>query len=367
MSQPQEMGPEAKAMSKTSAVHSRISAAVCLILMAGCAGQASVGPSPTVDGAPETGRIELAGIPFVSRNEQHCGPATLAMNLAAVGVTGDVAALSDLTFTPPTGGGLPAGILAAVREKGRLPIRVHGLDQGLAALRDGTPVLLQQAFDHDTAPPCQYALLIGYDPASDSATLRSASARRLVVPAETLRRAAARIPNWGLFIADPNTPPPQWAGYENWFSETMALEQAGWKAPAIKGYRGAIRRWPDRAGPWLALAKIRLEEGNLASAEANLRAALDLETDNGTARNRLARVLLKAGRLDQARAEAMKAVDIGDPYAKAARETLRDIERAETEEKSRETGTIRAVPIGPAPSGPRTVPLPKGTAPTTRG
>jgi hypothetical protein len=259
--------------------------------------------------------VELADTPFFPQEIHQCGPAALATVLVADGVTVTPEALADEVYIPGREGSFQAELIASVRRHDRVPVPVApGLPSLVAALDAGEPVLVLQNLGLGFWPRWHYAVVVGYDPASDRFLLRSGTTKRETVRASAFERTWRLGAWWAIAVAPPQTP-PAFATVSSWVAAAAPFEALSRPAVAETAYRAAVARWPDAALPLQALANTRYAAHDLPGAEAALRAALVRSPDAAT-RNNLANVLLERGCAAQAR-EQLEA--IGEPPANLAK------------------------------------------------
>ena len=113
-------------------------------------------------GLPERAAVE---VPFVAQEAYQCGPAALAMALGASGVAVSPEALAAEVFVPGRKGSFAVGLVAAARAHGRVPVALHGLDELLAEIAAGRPVLVLQdlGLDVPLLSRPHFAVAVAYD------------------------------------------------------------------------------------------------------------------------------------------------------------------------------------------------------------
>jgi tetratricopeptide (TPR) repeat protein len=283
---------------------------------------------PAMDGAGLPWRVELESTPFFAQQDYQCGPAALATVLVASGIDVTPEALVSQVYLPGRRGSLQAELVAATRSHGRLPYQPPpAFEDLLAALAAGHPVLVLQKTGAGPWPGWHYAVVVGYDAASDRLVLRSGTDRRLEMSAARFRATWDRADRWALLALVPGELPPR-VDFARYMEAAAGLEAVGRVEEAGRAYRAAATRWPDQPLPRLALANVALARGDRAAAEADLRAALELEPQDVAARNNLAVVLHARGCPQAARREAEQAREqAGEgPLAAQVAATLRVIE-----------------------------------------
>jgi tetratricopeptide (TPR) repeat protein len=264
----------------------RLAALALCALLGACAG--------TVRVAAPLDSVELDATPFFPQAENECGPAALATALGASGVAVTPDALAPLLYLPGRQGSLQAEVVAGARRHGRVPYPLSpALDELLAILAGGTPVLVLQNLRFSFWPQWHYAVVIGYDADDDTLILRSGTTRRRVMSAYAFDRSWRLAQRWAVAVVAPDAPPPA-ARLREWLRAASAFEELGRPELAETAYRAAAQRWPDSPLPWQVLANQRYARQDLAGAEDALRRAHALGPAAATLNN-LAQVLLERG------------------------------------------------------------------------
>jgi len=285
--------------------------ALCALLGA-CAGTVRIADL----GLPRPA-AELADTPFFPQDVDECGPAALATVLGAsgVGVTPDE--LVPTLYLPGRKGTLQAEMIANARRHGRVPYPLAPrLDEILATVADGTPVLVLQNLALSFWPQWHYAVVVGFDAGANTLVLRSGTTRRLVVKMGAFERSWTLAQRWALAVVAPDAPPAR-AQLREWLLAASAFEELKQHESAATAYLAATRRWPDEALPWQVLANARHAQRDLAGAEAALRTAQRIEPAAATLNN-LAQVLLERGCPRSARSAIERARALGGSESEMA-------------------------------------------------
>ena len=266
---------------------------------------------PLRDYALPQAQVELVDTPFFPQTRYQCGPAALATVLGASGVHVAPDTLVPHIYIPERKGSLQSEIIAVTRRHGRLPYvlapDLHGL---LAEVAAGTPVLVMQNLGLDSLPQWHYAVVIGYDTASDSLLLYSARDARLRMTRSRFEATWERAQRWAMVAVAPGQVPVT-AQTAPWLWAASAFEELGQIDSAEQAYKAATQRWPDQALTWQALANASYALGNLPAAEAALRRAVQLAPSAAT-HNNLAHVLQQQGCLAAAEMELERAHTMAD-------------------------------------------------------
>lgn len=291
----------------------------------GAAGRSAV---PSVSGSPPPrgaaaafpDPLRLAGVPFVSQPDWQCGPASLAMAMAAAGRDVPVQTLAASAFVPGLKGALQAEMLAATRRQGLLATELApSLDALRAELAGGLPVIVLQNLGLPAFPRWHYAVLIGVDLARGDVLLHSGAVASDTMPLATFERTWARAGRWAMVV----TPPARLAASADEARAARAvvgLERVD-SAGAAAGWEAMVARWPAGRIARFARGNARLARGDAPGAAEDYRAALATDPAFADAWNNLARALAAQGDPAGARGAADRAVALGGVRADTYRAT----------------------------------------------
>jgi tetratricopeptide (TPR) repeat protein len=169
-----------------------------------------------------------------------------------------------------------------------------------------------------------YAVVVGYDLAQRTLTLRSGTERALVMGFDEFDRTWARGQRWA-FVALPPGQRPATANEPDFVAAAAAFERV---QPALgpQAWRAALEAWPGNLFARLALGNAAYRDKQLAEAGTHYRQATVDHPQSGDAWNNLAQVLLEQGRREEAAQAARRAVAIGGPRLERYAATLAGIE-----------------------------------------
>jgi tetratricopeptide (TPR) repeat protein len=299
---------------------------VCAALLAGCATPpmtAALQADPPAALAPP---VRLADVPFFAQADYQCGPAALAMVLAAGGSSITAEQLVPQVYLPAREGALQVEMLATARRHGRLALALPArLDSVLAEVAAGSPVIVLQNLSLPVAPRWHYAVVIGFDLASQEITLHSGTTPGLKLPIAVFERTWARSGHWAMVAVAPDRLPAS-ADDATVLAAAAALERVD-RGAALRSYQALTARAPALAGTWFGLGNVQFAGGDLAGAARAFERATQLDPQAADAWNNLALTHLADGRLAAAHAAAQRAVALGGPRAERYAETLAAIER----------------------------------------
>jgi tetratricopeptide (TPR) repeat protein len=248
-------------------------------------------------------RVELEATPFFPQEQYQCGPAALAIVLAAAAVEVTAESLVPEVYLPGRQGSLQPDLVAATRRYERVPyVPPPTTEALLAALDGGFPVLVLQKLGAGPFPGWHYAVVVGYDVSRDRIVLRSGTERRKETSARHFLAAWDRAERWALVALQPGTLPPA-ADFARYMDAVAGLEAVGRRDAAARAYEAAAREWPTKSLPQFALANLAHARGDLVAAERGFHAAVRLDPRDAAARNNRAEVLRDLGCLAVARRE----------------------------------------------------------------
>jgi tetratricopeptide (TPR) repeat protein len=299
---------------------------VCTLL-AGCATPPQTAALRAAPPASLAASHRIAGVPFFAQDQYQCGPASLAMALAASGVAVTPPALEPQVYLPAREGSLQPEMLAAARRHGRLAVVLPPrLDALLTEVAAGTPVIVLQNLSLPIAPVWHYAVAIGYDLAREEIVLHSGLTADQRLPLAVFERTWARSGYWAMVATAPERL-PKTPGNDALVAAAAALERVDTTA-AHRAYAALVERDPALYAAWMGLGNSAFALGDPAAAASAFARAAQLQPQSADAFNNLALALLANRRIDEARDAAQRAVAIGGPRIERYRKTLATIERA---------------------------------------
>jgi tetratricopeptide (TPR) repeat protein len=268
----------------------------------------------------------LANVPFVAQDDYQCGPAALAMALAASGVAADAEALRAQVYLPAREGSLQPEMLAAARRHGRLAVELAPrLDAALTEVAGGLPVIVLQNLALPIAPVWHYAVIIGFDLARGEIVLHSGRSENLRLSLEVFERTWARGGRWAMVASAPGVLPAS-APNPALLAAAAALERID-AAAARQVYAALIERAPALADAWFGLGNASFAARDYPAARAAFERSVQLEPAHADAWNNLAHAWLALHRRDEAKRSAQRAVALGGPRLERYRQTLAEVER----------------------------------------
>jgi hypothetical protein len=281
-----------------------------LVLLSGCAAvqtNALREQSPP-DLAPAA---ELPATPFFPQTDYQCGPAALATALGAVGIDASPSLLGEQIFLPARTGTLQTEMLTGARRQGAVATRLPGtLEAVLREVAAGHAVVVLQNLGLSFAPRWHYAVVVGYDLATEDVVLRSGTTKREVLAMRTFEHTWVRAGSWA-FVA---LPPGRWpltAEREAAIEAAVGFERTASPAVARRVYDSALVRWPDDLSLAMGQANTTYAGGDKARA-IELFGAIATRFRSAPAWINQATVLLELGRAQEALVAARQALATKD-------------------------------------------------------
>jgi tetratricopeptide (TPR) repeat protein len=239
--------------------------------------------------------VELDATPFFPQDRYQCGPAALATVLVASDAQTTPEALVPVVYLPARKGSLQVEMLAAPRKFGRLSYALsRNLVSILEELNAGRPVLVLHNYGLPFWPRWHYAVVIGYDSATDEFIMRSGKKRRTQWRARTFMVAWHNGGRWAMVVLRPGETPAS-ADPTLYLEAAADFERGASPADSRLAFDAAVKRWPAEPVAWIGRGTAEYRAGNVSNAARDYAAALRLDPDNVGARNNLAQSLLDLG------------------------------------------------------------------------
>lgn len=265
---------------------------VCLV--SGCA---TLPPELTskLDNAAIPKHIELDDVPFFPQERYQCGPAALATVMSHAGKPTDPQTIGEHVYVPKREGSFQVELIAFARSKSLLVYTLEPvLIDLLTEVASGHSVLILQNLGFAWAPQWHYAVVVGYDLANETITLRSGTTRRLDMPLASFFATWHRAKSWAVVVV-PSSDIPKTAVPKRFLRAAHALEVNGDIASARRAYDASTARWPDDASTWFLAGNAAFSQGALDTADYALRRATDLAPHTAIFWNNLAHVAAVRG------------------------------------------------------------------------
>ncbi|MGJ8686542.1 MAG: PA2778 family cysteine peptidase [Spongiibacteraceae bacterium] len=281
-------------------------------------------------------RVVLS-VPFVSQLDHFCGPAALAEVAQYRGVAITQQELARRVFLPGRKGSLAIELVSASRSLGLLP---YLLDRKFASIllevNAGNPVLVLQNLGLSWWPKWHFAVVTGYDLATEEVILHSGERANYRLGFATFNATWRRADSWAMVVMDGQVL-PETAVASRYVSAANAFEQGGKLELAQLYYHAALSRWPDSRLAMIALANIAYSRGDYRQSISLNRKVLAQHPDAAAVWNNLAYALLAEQCPQQAKAAIARALTLA-PTDSNYQQSAEEINRVAGDHSCRLTG-----------------------------
>ena len=247
---------------------------------------------------------ELTDTAFFPQKAYQCGPAALATVLDTQNIDTQPDELVNKVYIPGRKGSLQIEMIATARSYGLLPYKLAPeLSDILKEVDAGRAVLVFQNLAFEWMPRWHYAVVVGYDLATEQLVLRSGTDKRRMISFKTFERTWQRAEYWAYILVEPGQIPVT-AKPLNYTKAATELSKAGFKKEALASFRAATDHWPNQALPHMVLGNAQYQANQYSNAQQSFSKAVTAESENAQAWNNLAYSYLA----QQCRVAAIKAI-----------------------------------------------------------
>lgn len=216
------------------------------------------------------------------------------------GVATSPDALEPQIYVPGRKGSFQVELLAAARRQGRI---AYVLKPELRALMTevaaGHPVVVLQNLGLESLPRWHFAVVVGYDPGTDTVILRSGTERSQTMKARDFLRTWALGGQWAMLVLVPGELPAS-DDPDGFVRAVASLEKLGGGASLSASYAAAVQRWPEHRLARLGLANALIAEGKVEASVAELEVLVARDAGDAIVLNNLADGLQRLGCREQA-------------------------------------------------------------------
>lgn len=256
-------------------------------------------------------RLELKNTAFFPRQDRYAAAAALATLLYTDGVRIGPDSVTPMLGPDDGAIALQPVLRSAAARFERLPlVLAPKLDALISELRDGHPVLVLLNLGTSLREPVwRYAVLVGYEPASNSLLLRSGTEGRARMQPREFLRDWTDGGSWAMTVAEAGKIPAT-TTLPQWLEASKNLTRIGKPAVAEAAAQAALLRWPEQ--PLLAtvaLGNARYARMDWPGAQSAYLQALALKDVNPVVHNNLALVLLGRRCVDLAEQQVALAIE----------------------------------------------------------
>ncbi|MFV2060183.1 MAG: PA2778 family cysteine peptidase [Gammaproteobacteria bacterium] len=300
--------------------------ALSCVFLNGCASTPQTDALYDLNYAARYPATELTETVFYPQQQYQCGPAALATVLDDSGVKVTPEELTPLIYIPDKKGSLQIEIIAATRRFGRIPYLIKPqLQDLLAEIAAGKPVLVFQNLGLDWYSQWHFAVVIGYDLTKNEIILRSGEEKQHRVTVALFERTWARADYWALRILKPGEFPLN-ADELRYLTSLVSLERLNKWSELIIAYQAAAQKWPDNQNFKMGLANSYYSKQQLTLARKEYLHIIQLWPEYAPAFNNLAQLNLDTRKLAMALKYAKKAVSLGGVHHSIYQKTLLEIQ-----------------------------------------
>lgn len=315
-------------ISSASRGANRLLGALLLVLLVGCSATPQtrqlLADSDQLTLSPQR---ELTAVPFFPQEAYQCGPAALATLLQHSGVKVTPDELVPQVYVPEREGSLQVEMLAATRQYQRLAyVLKPALEDLLASVDAGQPVLVLQNLGLSWYPQWHYAVVVGYDLQRRTLLLRSGTIARYEVDMPLFERTWQRGQYWGLVVLHPGQLPVR-ADPRQYLLATAAFEHFAPAQESERAWQAGVARWPQATSLLMGYGNFQYGQQRLASAAELYRKVLALDETYAPAWNNLAQVMLDTRHYREALEYAERAVSLGGANADLFQQTYEEARR----------------------------------------
>jgi tetratricopeptide (TPR) repeat protein len=275
----------------------------------------------------------LSTVPAIRGDAASGAAAALAMALHATGAPARVEDLLPRIVLFEGQADLRPAIAAAAMRHGRLVFQLAAkLDDVLAEIADGRPVLVRLVGDDEIGLAASFAVARGYDLERGEIVLNTPRRELEPMPLAVFERDWWRAGNWAIVIDRPDRL-PRTATADRLAAAALALERFD-PAAAQLAY-DAIARRALALRAWMEIGGGALREGRAAEAVMAYANASRIDPANAAAWAGQAEALLGANRLDEAAAAARRALTLAGPGGARSEEHAALLDRIEAARRAR--------------------------------
>jgi len=268
---------------------------------------------------------ELTQTPFFPQKDYQCGPAALATVMRAQGLDVVPDMLTPQVYLPERKGSLQIEMVAATRRHKLLPYILRPqLEEVLAEINAGRPVLVLQNEGVSWYPQWHYAVIIGYNLEEGKLILRSGTIKRYVMSIYTFERTWQRGHSWAMVVLKPGelpVQPDEW----HYVQAVVGFEQMHNWMLLDTLYRTGLEKWPGSRDLRMGYGNMLYMQHQRQSAAEQYQYVLKTDPNFAPAHNNLAMVLAELGQFKSALAHVHRAIKLGGAHSGEYQSTLEQI------------------------------------------
>lgn len=256
-------------------------------------------------------------VPFILQKQDHCGPATLTMNLNWLGANVSTDQITKEIFNKAAKGTFKSDMVFGAKTFGYVPVRISKLTEMFNEIAEGNPVIVFQNLGFNWYPLWHYSLIHGYDLESKKIYMHSGEDQNKELDIIKFERSWNRGGYWAIVLKNPGVIAKVSTQAQN-IRAAVFFEKMSMNFRAQKHYHAIIEKWPKSPVAYFGLANINLEEKKFKQARKYLETATQLKNDFAQAWFNLTLLYSQENQITMARAAAIKAVAFASPKQKAS-------------------------------------------------
>lgn len=210
--------------------------------------------------------------PYISQEIGHCGPATLAMSIAATGSSYNMDEIIQQVYSPGAKGSLQENMISAARRQGFLAIPITGLQSLLKEIENKNVVIVFENLGINLIPQWHYALVTGYNLKNKTLTMHSGPYQNQIMDMAEFELSWRLTNYWALLILPPGKTSVS-ADEITHLNAAAALEKLENLEAAKKSYLGILKVWPKSLIGHIGLGNVYYQQGDYRSTVKYLEAA----------------------------------------------------------------------------------------------
>lgn len=224
--------------------------------------------------------------PFIEQKVGHCGPAALAMAIAATQSSYNINEIIEQVYTPKAQGSLQENMIASARRQGFMALTLRGFDSLLAELDAGHVVIIFENQGINWFPQWHYALVTGYDLEKKTLTMHSGPYPNQTLDMSEFELSWKLTNYWGLVVLKPGMIAPSNDEIAH-LQAAAALEKLQKIKEAKKAYLAILNKWPESLIGHIGIGNVFYALKDYASAVHYLKMATKLYPESIEAQSNL--------------------------------------------------------------------------------
>lgn len=224
--------------------------------------------------------------PYIEQKVGHCGPATLAMAIAATGRPYKVDEITSQVYSPLAQGTLQETMIAAARRQGYLAIPISGYSSLLKELEAGHVVIVFENLGVDWLPQWHYSLVTGYDLQNKNLIMHTGPNPNQFMDMAEFELSWRLTNYWGLVVLPPGEVSAS-ADEITHLQAAAALEKMDNLEDAKNAYLGILSHWPQSVIAHIGLGNVYYSLKQYKKSIQHLKTAVKINPASIEARHNL--------------------------------------------------------------------------------